>query len=51
MSAVLADLATRGLAQIETPVTLTEDPRTGFPVLRIGRSITSEDVAALLDDE
>jgi hypothetical protein len=51
MSAVLADLATRGLAQIETPVTLTEDPRTHLPVLRIGRSITSEDVAALLDDE
>jgi len=27
------------------------DPRSGFPVLRLGRRITSDDVAAALDDE
>jgi hypothetical protein len=51
LSAVLADLATRGLAQLDTPVTLTVDPRSHLPVLAIGRRITGEEVAALLDDE
>lgn len=51
MSAVLADLTMRGLAQLASPVELTTEPRTGLPVLSIGRRITDEDVVAALDDE
>ncbi|MGL5864475.1 MAG: hypothetical protein ACRCYX_01205 [Dermatophilaceae bacterium] len=51
LSAVIADLTVRGLAQVDTPVTLTRHERSGFPVLSIGRRITSEDVAAALDEE
>jgi len=51
MSSVVADLTVRGLAQLDTPVTLTTDGRTGLPVLSVGRKITSEDVADALDDE
>lgn len=51
LSAVVADLTTRGLAQVDTPVVLSTDERSGLPVLTIGRAVTSEDVAAALDDE
>ena len=49
--AVLADLTVRGLAQIEEPVVLGTDDRTGLPVLAVGRRVTSAEVADLLDDE
>jgi len=51
LSTVVAELATRGLAQLNEPVTLSTDERTGLPVLSLGRPVTSADVAALLDDE
>ena len=51
LSSVIADLTVRGLAQLDEPVTLRTDPRTGLPVLSIGRHITSETVGELLDDE
>lgn len=51
LSSVIADLTTRGLAQLDTPVTLQTDPRTGLPVLSLGRRISSADVAEALDDE
>ena len=51
LSAVIADLALRGLAQIDTPVTLTTDERSGLQVLSIGRKVTSHDVAELVDEE
>lgn len=51
LSAVLADLTVRGLAQVDEPVSLTTHPLTGLPVLTIGRRVTSEDVADALDDE
>ncbi len=51
LSAVVADLTTRGLAQLDEPATIVTDPRSGFPVLSVGRRITSKDVAAALDDE
>ena len=51
LSAVVADLAVRGLAQLDEPVTVQTDPRTGLPVLSLGRTITSADVAEALDDE
>lgn len=51
LSAVIADLTMRGLAQVEAPVELVRDDQTGLPVLSLGRAVTAEDVAAALDDE
>lgn len=51
MSATLAELAARGLNQLKEPLTVSVDERSGFPVLQIGRRITSDDVATALDDE
>jgi predicted transcriptional regulator len=51
LSATLAELAARGLNQLNEPLTVSVDERSGFPVLHVGRRITSEDVAAALDDE
>lgn len=51
LSTVLAELTARGLAQVDTPVSLRIDERTGLPVLSIGRKVTADDVASVLDDE
>ena len=51
LSSVVADLTVRGLAQLDAPVALSLDQRSGLPVLSIGRTITSEDVAGALDEE
>ena len=51
MSSTIADLTMRGLAQLDEPVRLRIDPRSGLGVLSIGRRITSDEVAELLDDE
>jgi hypothetical protein len=51
LSSVIADLTMRGFAQIDEPVTLRTDPRSGLPVLSIGRRITADEVADALDDE
>lgn len=51
LSAVVAELTTRGLAQLDTPVELRTDPRTGLPTLSVGRRVTSSDVADVLDSE
>ena len=51
MSSVVAELTTRGLAQLDVPVQVTRDEQTGFPVLSLGRTVTSAQVAALLDEE
>ncbi|SEB36514.1 hypothetical protein SAMN04489806_0175 [Paramicrobacterium humi] len=51
LSSVLAELTARGLAQIDTPLTISSDPLSGFPVVSIGRRVTSQDVADAIDDE
>ncbi|GAB4077849.1 hypothetical protein [Nostocoides australiense] len=51
LSAVVADLAIRGLAQLDEPVRLAINPQTGLPVISLGRRITSAEVDAILDDE
>lgn len=51
LSAVLADLKTRGLAQLGESVELSTDARTGLPVLSLGRRITARDVQELLKEE
>jgi hypothetical protein len=51
LSAVIADLTVRGLGQLDQPITVATDERSGFPVVTIGRRVTSEQVAAALDEE
>ncbi|QDO87423.1 hypothetical protein FNH13_02970 [Ornithinimicrobium ciconiae] len=51
LSAVVAELTTRGLAQLDAPAVLTLDELTGLPVLSIGRPISTDEVAEILDDE
>ena len=51
LSSVIAELATRGLSHVDEPLLIRTDPRSGFPVISIGRRITSDDVADALDDE
>lgn len=51
LSVTLADLVARGMSQVDEEVELQIDPRSGFPVLSVGRRVTSEDVAEALDDE
>lgn len=51
VAAVLMDLTVRGLAQLDEPVRLTVDRRSGLPVVSIGRKVTFDDVANALDDE
>jgi len=51
LSAVVADLTARGLSQLDEPVVVTTDERSGFPVVSVGRRVTSEQVAVVLDEE
>lgn len=52
LSATVAELTARALAQLEDePLVVRTDETSGFPVVSIGRRVTSEDVAAALDDE
>lgn len=51
MSRVLADLTLRGLAQLDVEIEYSRDARSGLPVISIGHSVTSEDVAEVLDEE
>lgn len=51
LSAVVADLAARGLGQLDQPVVVGTDETSGFPVITIGRRVTSDQVAAALDEE
>lgn len=51
LSAVIADLAARGLASLDEPVEVTTDPVSGFPAITLGARITAADVAEALDDE
>lgn len=51
MSAVIAELTIRGLAQTGAHTVLTTDDRSGFPVISVGRPVTSDEVAAVLDDQ
>ncbi|GAA3662491.1 hypothetical protein [Microbacterium marinilacus] len=51
LSTVLADLAARGLASMDVPASIDHHPVSGFPRVSIGRTVTADDVAALLDDD
>lgn len=51
LSAVIADLTARGLAQLDEPTRIETHPVTGLPFIRTGLPVTPEDVADLIDDE
>jgi len=51
LSAVVAELAARGLASLGEPVRVTTDPVSGLPAITLGHRITAADVADALDDE
>jgi len=51
LSSMVAELASYGLSHLDEPVVVVTDPRSGFPVVRLGRRVTSQDVADALDDE
>lgn len=51
LSATLAELTARGLSQLDAPLSISIDDRSGFPVLSVGRRVSSDDVADALDDE
>ncbi len=50
LSATVADLLRRGLGQGEAAPVITS-PRTGLPLVRLGKVVTSEDVRSLEDDQ
>ena len=50
LNATIVDLMRRGLAQPQPSAVLRSD-RTGLPLVRLERVITTEDVRALEDDE
>jgi hypothetical protein len=41
----------RGLSQLDVPVVITTDERSGFPVISVGRRVTSDQVVVALDEE
>lgn len=51
LSAVIADLTVRGLSQLDVPLVIGSDERSGFPVISVGRRVSSEQVALALDEE
>ncbi len=51
LSATLADLTARGLSQLDEPLHIFVDERSGLPMVSIARTVTSEQVAQLLDEE
>ncbi|MEB3050981.1 antitoxin [Mycolicibacter sp. MYC123] len=51
LSATVSELTARGLGQLDEPLRISVDHRSGFPVVSIGRRITAADVLEALDDE
>ena len=50
LSQTVADLISRGLG-IGSAAAISTDPRTGLPLVSVGRIVTSEDVRSLEDEE
>ena len=51
LSTTLSELVTSGLSRLDEPVVVRTDPRSGFPVVRVSRRVTSQDVSEALDEE
>lgn len=50
LSATVTELTIRGLSQLDEPAEITVHAESGFPVLSIGRPITTKEVADLVDE-
>ena len=50
MSATIAELTARGLSQLDEPISISIDERSGFPVISLGRRVTTQQVADMLDE-
>jgi len=51
LSATLANLVARGLEGSGHPAPITINPISGLPTIRLGRPITAEEVANILDED
>lgn len=51
LSAMVAELAARGLSQLDEPLRISTDPTSGFPVVSVGRRVSSAEVEAALEDD
>jgi len=51
MSAVVADLTTRGLSQLHAATRVITDPETGLPQIDIGRALTLAEAADLAAED
>lgn len=51
LSSVVAELAVRGLGQLDSSVVVRTDEVSGFPVISVGHEVASEDVAVALEEE
>lgn len=51
LSHMVAELTARGLAQLDSTVEIELHERSGFPMLRIGRRVTSAEVADLIEED
>ena len=45
-SAMVAELDARGLSQLDEPLRISTDPTSGFPVVNVGRRVSSAEVEA-----
>ncbi|WP_344337038.1 ribbon-helix-helix protein, CopG family [Brevibacterium salitolerans] len=51
VSAVLVDLAARGLEQLSRPIEIRYSEVSGTPCMDLGRRVTSEEVAELIEED
>lgn len=51
LSSTVAELTARGLSQLDQPLCIVVDERSGFPVVSLGRRISADDVSTAVDDE
>lgn len=51
LSDVVAELMRRGLGQGGKALPISRSPKTGLPVVTLGKTITTDDVRALEDDQ
>jgi hypothetical protein len=51
LSETVVDLMRRGLGAAAATTAISQDPRTGLPLVSVGTVVTSEDVRSLEDEE
>ena len=48
VSATIAELTARGLASVDAQMSVTTHPRSGLPVISVGRTVSTDDVTEAL---